>query len=143
MYTNSIADHMRVAKHLAPAGYLQAHAFNLDGNRFARRLRKLLLHMADELFGGALSPSFWWDLALAASARKRNVNSCGFLFAEYTMKVDPKSASSVTAVVPLLHTLGARLIRSLPKKWSWRSVPVPIRRYLLGRQRYCHYTNTP
>lgn len=45
--------------------------------------------------------------------------------------------------VPLLHTLGARLIRSLPKKWSWRSVPVPIRRYLLGKQMYCHYTNTP
>ena len=60
---------MRVAKHLAPAGYLQAHAFNLDGNRFARRLRKLLLHMADELFGGALSPAFWWDLDLYGQPR--------------------------------------------------------------------------
>ena len=48
MYTNSIADHMRVVKHLAPAGYLQAHAFNL---------------------GGALSPACWWDLDLAASPR--------------------------------------------------------------------------
>lgn len=37
---------MRVVKPLAPAGYLQAHAFNL---------------------GGALSPVFWWDLDLAAS----------------------------------------------------------------------------
>ena len=48
MFTNSIADHMRVVKPLAPAGYLQAHAFNL---------------------GGALSPAFWWDLGLAASPR--------------------------------------------------------------------------
>lgn len=55
MYTNSIADHDRVAKPLAPAGYLQAHAFNLDGNRFARRLRELLLHMADELFFTAIT----------------------------------------------------------------------------------------
>ena len=31
MFTNSIADHMRVVKHLAPAGYLQARAFNLGG----------------------------------------------------------------------------------------------------------------
>lgn len=35
MFTNSIADHMRVVKPLAPAGYLQAHAFNLDRNHFA------------------------------------------------------------------------------------------------------------
>lgn len=46
---------MRVVKPLAPAGYLQAHAFNLDGNRFARRLRELLLHMADELFFTAIT----------------------------------------------------------------------------------------
>ena len=39
---------MRVAKHLAPAGYLQAHAFNL---------------------GGALSPAFWWDLDLYGKPR--------------------------------------------------------------------------
>ena len=35
IFTNSIADHMRVVKPLAPAGYLQAHAFNLDRNHFA------------------------------------------------------------------------------------------------------------
>lgn len=35
MFTDSIADHMRVVKPLAPAGYLQAHAFNLDRNHFA------------------------------------------------------------------------------------------------------------
>ena len=29
MYTNSIADHDRVAKPLAPAGYLQARSFHL------------------------------------------------------------------------------------------------------------------
>lgn len=39
---------MRVVKPLAPAGYLQTHAFNL---------------------GGALSPACWWDLDLAASPR--------------------------------------------------------------------------
>lgn len=39
---------MRVAKHLAPAGYLQARAFNL---------------------GGALSPAFWWDLDLYGQPR--------------------------------------------------------------------------
>ena len=31
MFTDSTADHMRVVKPLAPAGYLQAHAFNLGG----------------------------------------------------------------------------------------------------------------
>lgn len=39
---------MRVVKPLAPAGYLQAHAFNL---------------------GGALSPAFWWDLDLYGKPR--------------------------------------------------------------------------
>ena len=48
MFTDSTADHMRVVNPLAPAGYLQAHAFNL---------------------GGALSLAFWWDLDLAASPR--------------------------------------------------------------------------
>lgn len=43
MFTDSIADHMRVVKPLAPAGYLQARAFNL---------------------GGALSLAFWWGLDL-------------------------------------------------------------------------------
>lgn len=48
MFTDSVADHMRVVKPLAPAGYLQAHAFNL---------------------GGALSPAFWWDLDLYGQPR--------------------------------------------------------------------------
>lgn len=39
---------MRVVKPLAPAGYLQARAFNL---------------------GGALSPAFWWDLGLYGQPR--------------------------------------------------------------------------
>ena len=39
---------MRVVKPLAPAGYLQTHAFNL---------------------GGALSPAFWWDLDLYGQPR--------------------------------------------------------------------------
>lgn len=33
--------------------------------------------------------------------------------------------------------------RSEAVKWRWRSVPVLTRRYLLGGQRYYHYTNTP
>lgn len=48
MFTDSTADHMRVVKPLAPAGYLQAHAFDL---------------------GGALSPAFWWDLDLYGKPR--------------------------------------------------------------------------
>lgn len=48
MFTDSTADHMRVVKPLVPAGYLQAHAFNL---------------------GGALSPAFWWDLDLYGQPR--------------------------------------------------------------------------